>query len=273
MRNLLCGLALWPALAAAQDVPTVPPPAAPDWEAALGAIVSYQPEYIGAASHAWGIRPAFMLRWGRIAISNGGGMVTRRHQDVAQGLSYAIVDDTRWRANIGLRVDQGRSDNDSQALQGLGGIGATVRARLYVRRQLTPEWNVGASWNPDILGRRGGAFGELGLGWERERAWWDGAPPLRLGVGASIAFANPLYMRRQFGVDEAQAAASGYPVYRPGSGLTGVHAGIGLRGEFTDNWGMQLGLDVSRLLGPAAASPLTQQPLGWGVNAGVMRRF
>lgn len=293
MKRLLCGLAagaLWPLWADAQSLPQPPAEAAsdaavadaapaapevqrPDWEAAFGLILAYQPEYPGSDRQAWRLRPAFLLRWGRFAISNGSGMVTRSNRDVARGLSYSLVDSSRWRASVGLRVDQGRGEGDSGYLRGMGDIDATVRARLYLRYQLTPEWNLNASWNPDILGRGGGALGNLDVAWERERAWWDGAPPLRLGVGAGISFANGQYMQRQYGVTAAQSVASGYPVYEPGSGLQDVHAGIVLRGEFMSGWGMQLGLGVSRQLGPAVDSPLTRQTQGWGVNAGLMRRF
>ncbi|MCA0176468.1 MAG: MipA/OmpV family protein [Proteobacteria bacterium] len=301
MKRLLCGWAawaLWPLGASAQSLPQPPaevasgatgmevaPPASPDalptppevqrpdWEAAFGLILGYQPEYMGSDRQAWRLRPAFLLRWGRFAISNGSGMVTRSNRDVARGLSYSLVDSRRWRASVGLRVDQGRSDGDSGYLRGMGDIDATVRARLYLRYQLTPEWHWNASWNPDILGRGGGALGDVELAWERERAWWDGAPPLRLGIGGGLSFANGQYMQRQYGVTAAQSLASGYPVYEPGSGLQDVHAGIVLRGEFMSGWGMQLGLGVSRLLGPAVDSPLTRKTLGWGVNAGLMRRF
>lgn len=294
MRRMLCSvaaLALWPIWAGAQGQAQPPAEAAsgaseagaapavateaprPDWEAAFGLILGYQPEYAGSDRQSWRLRPAFLLRWGRFAISSGSGMVTRSNRDVARGLSYALVDSRRWRASLGLRVDQGRSEGDSDRLRGMGDVDATVRARLYARYQVTPELNLNASWNPDILGRGGGAVGDLEVAWERERVWWDGAPPLRLGLGGGVSFANGQYMRSQYGVNTAQSEASGYPVFEPGSGLQDIHAGIVLRGEFMSGWGMQMGLGVSRLLGPAADSPLTRKPMGWGVNAGLMRRF
>lgn len=292
----LCLLALLPATAHAQYIDpdargagqpsegvteTTPPAepealaeAVPDWEAALGAVLSYQPAYAGANEQVWKVRPAFLLRYKRLAISNTAGMTTRRSRDVMSGLSYDLVDTSRWRAGVSLRYDQGRDDGDSAWLNGVGDVAATLRARLSASYALTPTWRLASSWSQDMLRRGGGGVGDVGLQWEQRDNWLPGGlPPLTLGAGVGVSFANGQYMRAFYGINAAQSVASGHPVYEPGAGLRSVSLSLGLRGDVTAEWGMMVGASASRQLGPAARSPLTLTPTGWSVSAGVIRRF
>jgi outer membrane scaffolding protein for murein synthesis (MipA/OmpV family) len=88
-----------------------------------------------------------------------------------------------------------------------------------------------------------------------------------------VAAASSAYMRQQYGVRADEAERTGLPVYVPGAGLRDIGVGTSWRIEFASRWVAFWGGSVGRLLGPAAASPLTITPTHWGLQAGVARRF
>jgi outer membrane scaffolding protein for murein synthesis (MipA/OmpV family) len=52
-----------------------------------------------------------------------------------------------------------------------------------------------------------------------------------------------------------------------------VGASANLRHDIERDWIFLAGASATRLLGPAAASPLTTSRNGWGLSAGVARQF
>jgi len=260
--------------AAAQEpespLPPPPPPAPklPVWEGAIGLTGSYRPEYAGAARQIFKVSPAFFLRYGRYTITNASGFVTRRADDVVRGLGADLVRSESVRVNVALRFDAGRNENSSTALEGTGNIKPTVRVRTSASWKLEGPWRLGASWSVDALGKGGGHFGDISGGWE-ERI----APRTTLTLGTSLSMAGDRYMQSYFGVSQEQAARTTYAVYQPRSGLRDVSVFTNLRHDIGSEWTVLGGGAVTRLLGPAAASPLTGNPNNWGINAGFARRF
>src|SRR5262249_27458796 len=91
--------------------------------------------------------------------------------------------------------------------------------------------------------------------------------------GTSLSAASDRYMQTWFGVNEAQSASTGYPVYKPHSGLRDVAAFTSARWELSPRWVAIGTASASRLVGPAAASPLTKDRNGWSLSAGIAWRF
>jgi outer membrane scaffolding protein for murein synthesis (MipA/OmpV family) len=238
------------------------------WEGAFGLTTSYRPEYSGAARQIFKVSPALFLRYGRFTITNASGFVTRRADDVMRGLGMDMVRSDAVRVNLALRVDQGRGEDTSEALRGMGNIRATIRTRMAASWRLQGPWRTGASWSVDIAGRGGGQFGDIGGGWEQRIA-----PDTVLNIGGGLSFGNGRYMQNFFGVTAEQAARTGYPVYVPGAGLRDASAAINLRHDFGTEWTALAGASTTRLLGAAAASPLTGRKGTWGLSAGLARRF
>ncbi|HRI17464.1 MAG TPA: MipA/OmpV family protein, partial [Burkholderiaceae bacterium] len=85
--------------------------------------------------------------------------------------------------------------------------------------------------------------------------------------------ADATYMNSYYGVSEATAAATGRTAYTPGAGVTGVRTAIGFTGALTSRWILFGGAGVTRLLGDAAASPLTQQLTSFSVSLGLAYRW
>jgi outer membrane scaffolding protein for murein synthesis (MipA/OmpV family) len=247
------------------------PPAPPEpshWEGAIGATASYRPEYSGSARSIAKISPGFFLRYGRFTVTNASGFVTRRADDVARGLAMDLGTGDRFRANLALRFDAGRGESTSTALTGMGDIKPTVRGRLNLGWKLDGPWRLGGSWSVDLLGKGGGHFGDVSGGFEQR------LPGNTVFSGyLTVSAAGDRYMQTYFGVSEEQSARSGYAVYKPSSGLRDVGFNLGFRTDLGEDWVFLAGGSASRLVGQAARSPLTGNPNGWGLSAGLAWRF
>lgn len=263
-----------------QDAAATAPPAAASasqpvqverpskFEGAIGLILGYEPEFSGGSNSRVKPTLAGFIRYGRFTVTGAGGFTTKRQDDVERGLDAELVRRGKVRINLSLRFDQGRQESDSDELAGMGDIKRTVRARLGVRWEPVPNWQLSTALSSDILGREGGYTTSFGVA----RSF-----PLtstqRLVVGGSLNAAGDRYLQTWYGVTVAQSATSGYPVYTPRSGLRDVGVGVTWREEINSDWATFVSTSASRLLGPAADSPLVTRPNGWGVSAGIARRF
>jgi MipA family protein len=99
----------------------------------------------------------------------------------------------------------------------------------------------------------------------------DGRQRVILGVSASGA--GDRYLQAWYGVTPEQSVASGYRVYTPSAGLRDAGVSATYRIEINPQWAAFASSSASRLLGPAAESPLTTQRNGWALSAGIARRF
>jgi outer membrane scaffolding protein for murein synthesis (MipA/OmpV family) len=238
------------------------------FEGAIGLVASYDAEFSGAGRHAWGFRPAGFLRWGRITLSGAGGFTTRSDQDVERGLATDLVRRRDWQVSLGLRYDNGRRESESEALDGLGDIARTVRARLQLQFRPDDNWRLSTSLSADVLNRGGGWRAELGASRR-----WRLTRDTQLRLSGDLTWGGSRYLQSWYGVDARQAAASGYPVYRPGAGLRDASIGVSLRSELGPHWAGFVGTGVSRLLGPTADSPLVSGRGDWSMTSGLVWRF
>ncbi len=177
----------------------------------------------------------------------------------------------RFKLNVGLRYDGGRQESSSEALKGLGDIPSTLRVRTSGTYLIGEGWSGGATVVFDALGRGGGWQGDVHFGRELRAS-----PDTTWSFGGALAYAGDRHMQTYFGITEEQSARTGYPVYTPPAGLRDVSASINGRSQLGGDWQrwhVFYGGSASRLLGPAAASPLTRQRNAWSVNAGLAYRF
>lgn len=235
----------------------------------LGASVASRPEYDGASTRQTKLRPLWAFQWGRWRIStSGGSAILGFGRDAGgAGASTLLIDSSRLRLGVALRMDSGRDSGDATTTQGLPDVKRTLRARLYANYSLAPDWNLGANLSQDLLGRKGGLTGGLDLGWRFYRS-----PTLEWASGIGISVADATNVRSYFGVPESAVAATGKPAYAPGGGLRDLHAGVSFTRPLSKHWFVFGGAGGSRLLGPAADSPLTQQRNGTYANVGVAWR-
>lgn len=90
-----------------------------------------------------------------------------------------------------------------------------------------------------------------------------------LSLDAQAGWANADYARTYFGIDEAGAAASGLPAYRPGAGFRDVGAGATASYWFNRRLGVIARAGASYLIGDLADSPITEDGSRWQPAAGL----
>lgn len=242
--------------------------AVPKFEGALGLVLAYKPAFSGSSDRKISPQLAGFIRYGRITLTGAGGFTTRRQDDVERGLDAELLRRDRVRVNLSLRYDQGRRQSESDQLTGMGNIKQTVRARLGLRWEPAPQWSLSLASSLDALGNGGGYTVEAGV----SRTFILDARQ-RVILGAGLIGAGDRYLQTWYGVTAEQSARSGYPVYKPSEGLRDVHTGATWRIEVNPQWAGFASLGATRLLGPAANSPLTRQTNSYSISAGVARRF
>lgn len=235
----------------------------------LGLSIATGPEYEGARTRETKLKPVWAAKLGRVRITTGGGsaLLGFGREAAGAGASTQLIDTERWRVGISARIDGGRDSDDASTTRGLPDVKRTLRARLYANYSLSKNWNVGVSASQDMLGHRGGLIVSVDTGWRfyrSETTEWTS------GVGVSAA--NGLNMRSYFGVPPSASEASGKPAYQPGAGLRDVHWGVNFKHALSKHWFLFGSAGASRLLGPAADSPLVEKPDGSSAAIGVAWR-
>ncbi len=238
------------------------------FEGVYGLTLSYRPEYSGASNQVVKLTPGLFIRYGRFTVSNVSGFVTRRADDVVRGLGVDLLNSDQVRVSLALRVDAGRNEATSTALKGQGDIKPTVRTRAAATWKLDSSWRLGAAWSVDALGRGGGNFGDVSVGWEHP--FGHGSV---LSLGTSLSLAGDRYMQTYYGISAEQAARSGRAQYTPDAGPRDLSVYANVRHDLSRDWTVLAGASATHLLGPAAASPLTANRNNWGISTSLGRRF
>ncbi|MDR7272591.1 outer membrane scaffolding protein for murein synthesis (MipA/OmpV family) [Pelomonas saccharophila] len=242
-------------------------PTASNW--LVGAMALSQPEYEGSDRRIVKLRPLWAYQWGRfrISTSRAGGVMNFASDPQGPGASALLLSSDQFRLGAALRFDSGRTSGDSEHLKGLPDVKRTLRGRFFASWKLAERWDLSGNISQDLLGRRGGAVGSVDLGYHQrvtERTEWSAS------VGASLASAQN--MRTYFGVTPEQSVASGLPAFSPGAGARDVYGGLGFTTALTPRWILFGNAGVSRLVGDAAASPLTQQRSSFSAGVGLAYR-
>jgi len=242
-------------------------PAGNNW--LVGAMALSQPEYEGSDRRIVKLRPLWAYQWGRfrLSTSRAGGVLNFASDPQGPGASALLLSGSRFRFGAALRFDSGRSSGDSEHLKGLPDIKRTLRGRVFASWKLDERWDLSGNVSQDLLGRRGGTVGSLDLGYHQrlgERTEWSA------GVGTSLASARN--MRTYFGVAPEQSASSGLPAFTPGAGVRNIYGGLGFTTALTPRWILFGNAGASRLVGDAAASPLTLRRSSFSAGLGLAYR-
>ena len=238
-----------------------------DFRYLLGAAVQYGPEYWGAKDHGSSLKPVWAMRWGKWRFSSSGGAALMGFGQEAigpgAGASRDLFNSEALRLGVGLRLDGGRGYSDDGVTAGLPKVRRTLRGRMYASYLLTPGWNLSAALSLDLAGRGGGVIANVDLSHVLYRS---SNSELLAGVG--LAGGDSRYLRSYFGVPVGSAGAARLGTdYEPSTGLRDANFKLGYTYAFSKHWMGFAGAGLSRLLGPASASPITQQTLGH--NAGL----
>jgi outer membrane protein len=163
-------------------------------------------------------------------------------------------DEGAERLSIGptIDLDFGRSERDSNALRGLGGVPFSFEVGADIT-YMAGATRIELEATQDIADGHGGGTADFTVA----RTLYRGTR-FALAGSAVLTIATSKYLKSFFGVTARQAAASGLPEFHPSGGLKdGV---LSLHGDYTltKHWSVLGMLSYERLLGDAAASPLVQ---------------
>ena len=134
--------------------------------------------------------------------------------------------------------------------------------------KLSEQYFLSVGVLPDLLGRNGGISVNASLATQRRLS-----PEWMLVGSVGINAANERWAQTQFGITPAQSAASGLPIYTPGSGIRDVNAVIGVNYRVSDQWTAFGRLNYLQLVGDSANSPITQSKSQAGAFFGIGYRF
>lgn len=235
LRKLLClallqGCFVSPALAAGTGNTMVPLPSVDDfsqgqdgWSFALGAGIEYETAYEGSDEFGLEIEPAGGLQW--------------RKGDhlfffAGEALGWRGVYENVWLLEALIGFDEGRkeSDSDDGHLAGMGEQEEGAEVVLQARRALDANWRY---W---LVGRIvTGGDGNLGL-FGVGRRFGDQLDGSGAEVNLVLVAHDSEYANKGFGVNRAQAAASGLSETNLSGGLRSIGLNYNWRHYATDNW-------------------------------------
>jgi len=221
------------------------------------------PDYQGSRTSHASVLPGLALHYGT---EDAGSFAIG-----PRGLAWDFLERPDATLGIGLQLDPGRSDHHGTGLRPgsdrLFGMGSIAAAPLLVLE--------GTS---DLAG--------LPLAFELKRAaasehgtQLDLSIPLRGRIGAGLLawrlapgleLADRRYQQAFFGVDAAQATATGRPRFEPHAGPKSAELEGGLDLALGGHWGVGVSVQYERLLGDAARSPVVERKdqLGGELHAG-----
>lgn len=236
---VLAGLLAVATPALAQD----PAPDEPEaWHVRVGGGVIVTPEFAGARDHRTRVLPYASLSYGDTVSAS-----------VEGGLSATLLRRGDFTFGPLARFRFGQEEEDSEGLQGLGDVDASLEVGAFLGWRRGP-FSARLSAGQDVIGGHRGATAEVSAAVTAPLARTTSGPVL-LSVGPSLTFVSSKVNRAYFGVDALQSVASGLPVYDPSGGLQQA----GIRATAIFPLGRRLSVagfaGYDRILGDAADSP------------------
>lgn len=205
----------------------------------------YAPAYQGADDYRFQPLPMVNVKWGRFFVN------------LQDGIGVNILDSEHVTVGVGLTPVGGYRAKD--APDGVGKLSLGLGGRGFVKlRHSGFEATLGAT--KIITGNTEGVIADASLAYPI-----PASDKLMLIPSIGTTWGNRKHNNRYFGVTAPQAAASGLPQYRAGSGLVDAKAELALVYRLTDRIGVMAGGGVSSLLGDAKDSPIVYhktQPYG-----------
>ncbi|WP_348730813.1 MipA/OmpV family protein [Rheinheimera texasensis] len=193
------------------------------WSLGLGLGVEYETAYEGSDEFGLEVEPAGGLQW-----RNGNDV----YFFAGEALGWRGVRADSWLFEALVGFDEGRkeSDSDEGHLAGLGEQDEGVELVLQARRALDVDWRY---W---LVGRIvSGSDGNLGL-FGVGRRFGDQQDGTGAELNLVVVVHDSEYANKGFGINPAQAIASGLNETQLSSGLRSVGVNYNFRYELQYNW-------------------------------------
>jgi outer membrane scaffolding protein for murein synthesis (MipA/OmpV family) len=220
-------------------------PQTPLWQVDAGLAVEPRPLYEGSERYRALEGPVLDIRYKDLAFLSAG-----------EGLGINIFHGDNYRAGVAIGYDMGRLEHDDlDHLKGLGDVGTSATVKLFGSYVISKAFPV--VFRGDIRQYTGGAGGLEG-DVEVYMPLPGSSENFVLFAGPSLTFADRSHLQTLFGVTPDQSLASGYGPYSAHSGLESAGFGISATRIVHHHWIVLANIAANRLLGSAAASPITQ---------------
>lgn len=214
-----------------------------DWYLTLGATGMVAPDFEGSKRYVFSVSPI---------VSLGKAGPEARFTSRNDNISLALYDDGAVRAGLTGKLVFARK-NDAPELRHLDPVRFGGEAGGFVEIYPTDWLRLRAEVRRGIRSHDG-IVADVAAD-----AFHDVTPTLRLSGGPRVSFASARFFDAYYGVDAAEAAASGLSEYHPGSGMKSAGVGGAATWKATDRVTTSLFGEYSRLMGPAADSSLVRE--------------
>jgi outer membrane scaffolding protein for murein synthesis (MipA/OmpV family) len=226
----LCGSVANTALAQSERTALVPLPSLDDftkgedgWAFGLGLGVEYETAYEGSDEFGFELQPAGAVQW------RSGDNI---YYFAGEAFGWRGLVDQHWLLEALLGFEEGREEGDSDEghLDGLGEQDEGFELVLQARRAFTADWRY---W---LVGRVvTGGDGNLGL-FGVGRRFGDQLDGSGHEVNVVAVFHDSEYANKGFGIDAAQAVASGLEETTLSGGLRSFGVDYSFRHNLNENW-------------------------------------
>ena len=237
------------ALAASAAVLTASPARAQDadegWTVAIGPGVSFQPEFPGAKDLQ--LRP-----WPLIDIYRTEEGPSFETPD--EGFGFGIVGSEKLRIGPTIQIQSGREEED--AILGIGDVGTTIEGGAFLESFVSPSLRLRGEVRKGFGGHKG-VVGDVGADFII-----GDLDDFQFSIGPRLRFANERYVRAFYGVNPAQSALTGLPVYDVDGGIHSAGALAFANYKLNDRLRVEAYGRYDRLLGDAKDSPLVLSDVG-----------
>lgn len=256
-----------PATVAQEKTALVPLPSIDDftkgengWALGLGLGIEYESAYEGSDEFGFEPEPAGALQW-----RSGDNIF----YFAGEALGWRGLRNDIWLFEATVGFDEGReeADSDDGYLNGLGDSDEGAELVLQARRAFDADWRY---WlDGRIIASEDGNTGIFGVG--RRFGEQNDGTGHELSVVA--VYHDSDRANKDFGINAAQAAASGYNETNLSSGLRSVGLHYNYRSYINDNWLMYVEGLYEHYSGDVSDSPITRNDFEAELGVGFIYTF
>jgi len=215
-----------------------------DWYLKVGGAVLNAPKFEGASGRVFSFQPM---------ISLGKAGPSARFSSRNDNISLAFVDTGTFRAGAAGKLIWSRDGDTHPAIRGMAQVRFGGEAGGFAEIYPTGFLRLRAEVRHGIRSHDG-VVADLAAD-----AFFDVTDKIQISGGPRASWASAGYFDAWYGVDAAEAAASGLSRYEPGGGMKSWGAGGAVTWRTTDRLTTSVFAEYQRLAGPAAASSLVRE--------------
>lgn len=215
-----------------------------DWYLSVGASAIAAPDFEGARGRTLKLSPI---------ISMGKVGPEARFVSRNDNISFSLYDNASERAGVTGKFIWGRDSSEYAETNGMSDVKMGGEAGAFAEIYPTDFMRMRAEVRRGIRSHDG-IVADISAD-----AFIDVTGTIRVSAGPRAAFASKGYMQAYYGVNAAEAAASGLTPYDPDGGLKSLGVGGAITWKTTDRLTTTAFGEFSRLQGPAADSSLVRE--------------